>query len=1424
MKPASIKQWPNPGKRCIFREGDFFRMELKFNADFNGKAFVRTSLFNPLKKQREIIEKADRNQPRRFGEWGDIPMVQKEARHFTLEIPLHHVGYFEAKAFLLEPDQQEPIWPEGENVYIKVEPADTEIANSIYSAFIRLFTEDSHIKKIQDAVRNYSKTEHTLFNLIPETGKFRQLIKKIDFITDELGFDIIMLLPVHPVPTTYARMGLLGSPFASLDYMNVDRALADFDKRTTPMEQFSELIDAVHAKHARIFMDIPINHTGWASQLQIHHPEYFVKDTEGMFISPGAWGVTWSDLAQLDHNKKGLWDYFAQVFRFWCYKGIDGFRCDAGYMIPADAWEYITARVRSEFPHTIFLLEGLGGKLSITKKLLTTSNLNWAYSELFQNFTQEEIEWYTENFKDLSYQCGPLINFSETHDNNRLASVSKKFSRLRNGITALFSDTGTYAITCGVEWYADEKIDVHRMTSLKWGNPENQVRFIKRLNDIIKSHPTFLPGGKLKKVHNSHLNSIAYLREIDNYEDKLLIVANLSDKNNQVILNRELIEKSSLNKKDLLNESSPVTEDHREGYLMKLEPFQIALFSNTQSYTDNIADKNIASHASKKKSERILKLQIIKLFAHIKYNITEELISKETEYFEKEPLTFFSRHYHDKPTVIRWEYPQDLRREFMIPEETPVVLFIPHYFRFKVMNRDFVVETGEGFHLSNRGYVAILHPGIFSNKQIHYQMALEIYNGKKVLRNIAHLTYLQPHLIRQLKNFFRTSGRSSKINLSSISVNDKSGTSIARGAFSEIRSKYDALLAANINPTLPEDNVVMLTRFRGWAVFRGFSREIGPEYQMSFAHFKNTSEYYFEIPAGSGLYIPLKITLNFHTHNNQLNYLVQRVRAAGLPTPESEAEVTIILRPDIENRVHHEVTKAYQGPEQKFLQQTKASNNGFLFGDQEKKLSIAGEGIKFVWEPEWTYNVVYPTEHERGLEARGDLFSPGYFTFRLKENEKRTLLANVNEKQEEATEIPEMERLNAPTPAMVNIKEIVRMAVRKFIVNRYGHKTVIAGYPWFLDWGRDTLICLRGIIHAGFLREAKEIIMEFASFEEKGTLPNVIRGADTSNRDTSDAPLWLFVAIQEYQKVTGEEISLEPVKEVLLKDILKSIAAHYIKGTPNGIQMDEESGLIYSPAHFTWMDTNYPAGTPRQGYPIEIQALWYAALEFMHELFPGEKEWKTRSQLTKKSIKELFICEKEDPGPYQNKLRFLSDCLHSKYFQPAKEAIRDDHLRPNQLFVLTLGALEDQTMSEDILSACEELLIPGAIRTLADRDTEFPLQIKLNNEILNNPHHPYQGKYSGEEDHFRKPAYHNGTAWTWPFPSYAEALKIVYGNRGIKKARSFLNSSFLLMNEDCINQLPEILDGDYPHQHKGCFAQAWSLTEFYRVANIIQLF
>ena len=143
------------------------------------------------------------------------------------------------------------------------------------------------------------------------------------------------------------------------------------------------------------------------------------------------------------------------------------------------------------------------------------------------------------------------------------------------------------------------------------------------------------------------------------------------------------------------------------------------------------------------------------------------------------------------------------------------------------------------------------------------------------------------------------------------------------------------------------------------------------------------------------------------------------------------------------------------------------------------------------------------------------------------------------------------------------------------------------------------------------------------------------------------------------------------------------------------------------------------------------------------------------------------------------------------------------------------------SLAGPVLAACQELIVPGAIRSLADRPVKVPLAIYHNNRLLNDPQKPYWGRYLGDEDTRRKPAYHNGTAWTWLFPSFCEAWAITYGKESIETALSWLTSSTRLIESGCLGHIPEIMDGDAPHQSRGCDAQAWSVSEVYRVWHIL---
>jgi predicted glycogen debranching enzyme len=341
-----------------------------------------------------------------------------------------------------------------------------------------------------------------------------------------------------------------------------------------------------------------------------------------------------------------------------------------------------------------------------------------------------------------------------------------------------------------------------------------------------------------------------------------------------------------------------------------------------------------------------------------------------------------------------------------------------------------------------------------------------------------------------------------------------------------------------------------------------------------------------------------------------------------------------------------------------------------------------------------------------------------------------------------------------------------------------------------------------------------EIVQQFAAFEDGGTLPNMIRGNDAGNRDTSDAPLWLFVVCRDLLREGHGDILEVTCGRRHLREVLSDMGDALCRGTSNGIRMDPESALLYSPSHFTWMDTNHPAGTPREGYPIEIQALWFAALDFLAEIGSPEKtaHWRQLADRVAASINHLYFMEE---------LGYLSDCRHGPPGRPASACQADDALRPNQLFAITLGAIHDRSRAGQIVQACEALIVPGAIRSLADRPVHVPLAVQHRGRLLNDPLNPYQGHYQGDEDTRRKPAYHNGTAWAWVFPSFCEARAMVFGESSRDTSRALLATALDHMNTGCLGHIPEIVDGDIPHRPRGCDAQAWSVSEVYRVWKML---
>jgi len=498
---------------------------------------------------------------------------------------------------------------------------------------------------------------------------------------------------------------------------------------------------------------------------------------------------------------------------------------------------------------------------------------------------------------------------------------------------------------------------------------------------------------------------------------------------------------------------------------------------------------------------------------------------------------------------------------------------------------------------------------------------------------------------------------------------------------------------------------------------------------------------------------------------------------------------------------------------------------------------------------EWSHDVPHPVELTRGQVGNGDAFSPGWFDLPLARGVKVTVVLTADAEDPPAPVVTEFvatreaAQERAVRAAGMGAHDFfgrrLAQAVRAFVVRRGEGRTVIAGYPWFLDWGRDSLICARGLIAAGMTEDVKQLLGVFGRFEQNGTLPNIIHGEDASNRDTSDAALWYGVVCEEVAEAEARRLPVDSAASAAspanpaepppfysmavdahgrtIAEVLRAIATGYRDGTPNGIKMDPDSGLIWSPSHFTWMDTNYPAGTPREGYPVEIQVLWIRLLRQLARLEAAGAAggWSALAERALQSLMKFFWLEEQG---------YFADLLIAHAGQPAATATVDTALRSNGLLAVSLGLLSGDRARRCVDAALHHLVVPGALRSLAPLPVKPPLPIHApDGRLLNDPERPYRGHYEGDEDTRRKPAYHNGTAWTWTFPVFCEALAVAWNfdPAAVAAAKHYLASVERLLDEGCPGHLPEIVDGDAPHAQRGCDAQAWGATEALRVWKLL---
>jgi predicted glycogen debranching enzyme len=534
--------------------------------------------------------------------------------------------------------------------------------------------------------------------------------------------------------------------------------------------------------------------------------------------------------------------------------------------------------------------------------------------------------------------------------------------------------------------------------------------------------------------------------------------------------------------------------------------------------------------------------------------------------------------------------------------------------------------------------------------------------------------------------------------------------------------------------------------------------------------------------------IEIKKTICFVHNENVLAITYEVLKGAD--------EFTMELKPFIAYRDFHALAKANSG-----ISHDTVFGEGLLclkpYKDQTP-LYIYAENSSFRYAPEWIYNFEYPAEQSRGLNYREDLFMNGQFVLKLKPGARVSIIISTAAPQEkDAFKMIDAEKkrrdsLSAGLPVHNDFTRTLALAADQFLVKRGDLKTIIAGYHWFSDWGRDTMISLPGIcLVTGRYEEAKKILKVFAMSLDKGMIPNRFPDAgETPEYNTVDATLWYFIAIYKYFEYTKDQDFI--LNEML--PVLEEAIKWHKQGTRYNIHVDPADGLIYSGQHgvqLTWMDAKVGdwVVTPRQGKAVEINALWYNALRIMSEFYGLRKDAAKANELAEEAmnVKNAFL------GLFMNtENKSLYDCVDGNDISKK--------VRPNQLFAISLpfSLVEQQTAASIIKIVEDELLTPYGLRSLSPKDPD------------------YKGHYGGSQLS-RDGAYHQGTVWSWLLGPYLSAKIKTEGKEGIQFAKDFFEIFERHFLEAGIGTVSEIFDGDSPYEPNGCIAQAWGVAEVLRV-------
>ena len=517
---------------------------------------------------------------------------------------------------------------------------------------------------------------------------------------------------------------------------------------------------------------------------------------------------------------------------------------------------------------------------------------------------------------------------------------------------------------------------------------------------------------------------------------------------------------------------------------------------------------------------------------------------------------------------------------------------------------------------------------------------------------------------------------------------------------------------------------------------------------------------------------------------------------------------TLVLTPLFNYRVHHEASTidtlkfdtAYEQPEIRLVPQQNKDVTIRLFTD---------DGTIVPCEEKYTTGMQLQKELDVESDALDDNYTPYQIEFPLDAGccKKISIVCTIEDTYEKdafATAAAEMARFDALEKKAGyhdELAETLTIAADHFLAYRQstGLMTVLAGLPWFTDWGRDTMIALTGLtLSTGRYQDARDILTTFARYVHHGMVPNMFPDEGTAPLyNTADASMWYFYAVGKYLDYTGTPEDYAFVQETIYPK-LKEIIAAYEHGTDFSIYM-EEDGLIHAGSgldQVTWMDVRVGdwVATPRHGKPVEINALWYHALCLM-------EEWATRFGEDGSHYAALAAHAKES---------FAKEFWNEKdgcLYDVVDGLEGDASLRPNQIYAVSLPhrMLDADKEKKIVDKVYEKLYAKTGLRSLSPDDKEY--------------HPTYEGCLD-KRDH----AYHQGTSWGFLLGGFLTAYVHVYGTSKevITQVDAMLDATREQFYHGCIGSIAEIFDGDEPHTSRGCYAQAWSVGELLRVYEQIE--